>query len=86
MQIVKFVAMAILFAILTPGVLVWLPTGSSKNVAATVHGIVFAAVWYLIHELIESIENTEGLTQKKCSKAASIGCFFTGGKLCKNAC
>ena len=31
MQIVKFVAMAILFAILTPGVLVWLPTGSSKK-------------------------------------------------------
>jgi hypothetical protein len=85
MQIVKFVVMAILFVILTPGVLVWLPSGSSKNVAAIVHGIVFAAVWYLIYELIESIENTEGLT-KKCSKAASIGCFFSGGKLCKNAC
>jgi len=82
MQIVKFVAMAILFAILTPGVLVWLPTGSSKNVAAIVHGIVFAAVWYLIHELIESIENTEGLTQKKCSTWQKINCILTSGKIC----
>ena len=85
MQIVKFVVMAILFVILTPGVLVWLPSGSSKNVAAIVHGIVFAAVWYLIYELIESIENTEGLinTKKKCSTWDKTHCFITNGKLCK---
>ena len=48
--------MAILFAILSPGVLIWLPTGASRRVAALVHGIVFAVVWYFIHEFAESIE------------------------------
>jgi len=48
--------MAILFAILSPGVLIWLPIGASRRVAALVHGIVFAAVWYLIHGFVERIE------------------------------
>jgi hypothetical protein len=64
MQVVKYVVMAILFAILSPGVLIWLPTGASRKVAALVHGIVFAAVWYLIHELVESIEGFEDKKKK----------------------
>jgi hypothetical protein len=56
MQIVKFVAMALLFALLTPGVILWLPTGASRKVAAVVHGLVFALVWYLATELLDTME------------------------------
>lgn len=56
MQIVKFVAMAILFALLTPGVLLSLPVGASRKVTAVVHGFVFALVWYLATEFFEIVE------------------------------
>jgi hypothetical protein len=42
MDLIKYVAMAILFALLSPGVLLWLPFGASRKVAAIVHGLVFA--------------------------------------------
>jgi uncharacterized membrane protein YphA (DoxX/SURF4 family) len=64
MQIVKYVIMAILFAILSPGVLIWLPTGASRRVAALVHGIVFAVVWYFVHEFVESIEGFDDKKKK----------------------
>jgi hypothetical protein len=64
MQVVKYVVMAILFAILSPGVLIWLPIGASRRVAALVHGIVFAAVWYLIHGFVERIEGYEDKKEK----------------------
>jgi uncharacterized membrane protein YphA (DoxX/SURF4 family) len=56
--------MAILFAILSPGVLIWLPTGASRRVAALVHGIVFAVVWYFVHEFAESIEGFDDKKKK----------------------
>jgi hypothetical protein len=56
--------MAILFAILSPGVLIWLPTGASRRVAALVHGIVFAVVWYFVHEFVESIEGFDDKKKK----------------------
>ncbi len=64
MEIITYVAMALLFAILSPGVLLWLPVGAARRVAALVHGIVFAAVWYLIHGFIERIE---GFDEHKAS-------------------
>lgn len=60
MDLIKYVAMAILFALLSPGVLLWLPFGASRRVAAIVHGLVFAFVWYLAHEMIEKIEGNDG--------------------------
>ena len=56
MQIVKFVAMALLFALLTPGVILSLPIGASRKVTAIVHGFVFALVWYLASELLDTME------------------------------
>ncbi len=56
MQIVKFVAMALLFALLTPGVILSLPMGASRKVTAVVHGCVFALVWYLATEFFEIVE------------------------------
>ena len=56
MQIVKFVAMALLFALLTPGIILSLPMGASRKVTAIVHGFVFALVWYLATELLDTME------------------------------
>lgn len=70
MQIVKFVAMALLFALLTPGVLLSLPKGASCRVTAIVHGFVFASVWYLATEFFESMEGfSEIATQLEHKKS-----------------
>ena len=60
MDLIKYLVMAILFALLSPGVLLWLPVGASRKVAAIVHGLVFALVWYLVHEFVERIEGNDG--------------------------
>jgi hypothetical protein len=68
MQIVKFVAMALLFALLTPGVIIWLPTGASRKVAAVIHGLVFALVWYLATEFFEIVEGFADAEKDKKKK------------------
>ena len=54
------VVMALLFTALSPGVLIWLPFGASRRVAALVHGLVFAGVWYFLErpiaKLLSSVE------------------------------
>lgn len=52
MTIIMIIVMAILFAVLTPGILLYLPPGSSLGVAAITHGVVFAIVWHFIHKPI----------------------------------
>ena len=70
MQIVKFVAMALLFALLTPGIILSLPMGASRKVTAIVHGFVFALVWYLATEFLESLEGfSEIATQVEDKKS-----------------
>jgi hypothetical protein len=49
MSISMTVVMALLFAALTPGVLLYLPPGASRPVAALVHGFVFAIVWCFVY-------------------------------------
>jgi hypothetical protein len=69
MSILMLVVMALLFAALTPGVFIWLPFGASRRVAALVHGLVFAVVWYLLHrpiaQLLSSFEGMEDKEDKK---------------------
>jgi hypothetical protein len=50
MALIMFVVIAVLFAILTPGVALYLPPRSSLGVAAITHGIVFSVVFYFIHK------------------------------------
>ena len=50
MNISMIVAMAFLFAALTPGVLLYLPPGASLRVAGLVHGFVFAIVWGFVYK------------------------------------
>jgi hypothetical protein len=44
--------LALLFVVLTPGVLLSLPPGGSKLVVAATHGLVFAVVYYLTHKAV----------------------------------
>ena len=43
---------AVLFFVLTPGVLLSLPPKSSKMVVAATHAVVFALVFHLTHKLV----------------------------------
>ena len=43
---------ALLFVLLTPGVLIRLPKGSSLLTSAITHSIVFAVVFHLTHKMV----------------------------------
>jgi hypothetical protein len=43
---------AVLFVVLTPGVLLTLPKGGSKLTVAVVHGLVFALVFHFTHKFV----------------------------------
>jgi hypothetical protein len=47
-----FLFTALLFYLLTPGILLTLPSGSSKNVVAITHSIVFALIMTLTHKMV----------------------------------
>lgn len=49
---VKLLALAALFVVLTPGVVLSLPPGSSLFVQAVVHSLVFALVWKLLSKTL----------------------------------
>ena len=57
----------LLFVVLTPGILLTLPSkASSKLVIAIVHGVVFALVYHFIHTAVcEWTRNYEGFQAKK---------------------
>ena len=44
--------LAVLFFVLTPGILVSLPKGGSKRMVAAVHAVVFALVFHLLHTMV----------------------------------
>ena len=49
---------ALLFVVLTPGVLLTLPSkASGKLVIALVHGLIFALVYHLIHKTVKGVIN-----------------------------
>ena len=43
---------ALLFVVLTPGVLLRLPPKGSKLAVAVTHGVVFAVVWHFTHKMV----------------------------------
>lgn len=43
---------AVLFFLLTPGVLLSLPPGGSRTTVALTHAVVFAVVWTLTHKMV----------------------------------
>jgi hypothetical protein len=43
---------AVLFFVLTPGVLLSLPPGGSRTTVALTHAVVFGLVWALTHKMV----------------------------------
>jgi hypothetical protein len=54
---------AVLFVLVTPGVLVRLPPGGSKLTVAIVHGIVFAIVFHLTHKMVSRYIHRENFQE-----------------------
>jgi hypothetical protein len=52
MNVLMSVFLAVLFFVLTPGVLLRLPMGGSKLAVAATHAIVFALVYHFTHKLV----------------------------------
>jgi hypothetical protein len=48
----SFFYSALLFFVLTPGILVTLPKGGSKVVVAATHAVIFAIVCHLTHKRV----------------------------------
>ena len=48
---------ALLFFVLTPGILLSLPPGGSKMVVALVHALVFALVFHLTHNIVLQVSH-----------------------------
>jgi len=51
-NLVMTLFVALLFAVLTPGVVLSLPPGGSKLSKAVVHGLVFALVFHFTHHYV----------------------------------
>jgi hypothetical protein len=72
MSLLVSLYVAILFFVLTPGILLSLPKGGSKFKVAGVHALVFAVVFYFTHKLVwrfgvtlEGADNMGGPTKTK---------------------
>ena len=52
MNLIMFIVSAVLFFILTPGIILSLPPGGSKTVVALTHAIVFGLVWTLASKML----------------------------------
>ena len=52
MESLNLLYLAVLFFVLTPGVLVSLPPGGSKLTVAIVHAVVFALVYHFTHKVV----------------------------------
>jgi hypothetical protein len=65
MYIFHFILTVILFVLLTPGILLRLPTNGSKLTVAVVHGIVFAIVTYVVHMYVLPHVSLEGFKEGK---------------------
>ena len=52
MESLNLLYLAVLFFVLTPGVLVSLPPGGSKLTVAIVHAVVFALVYHFNHKVV----------------------------------
>lgn len=52
---------AILFFVLTPGILLSLPPGGSKMTVAAVHAVVFALLFHFTHKMARQLAVSSGL-------------------------
>lgn len=52
MQWLMFFYIALLFFLLTPGILVTLPPKGNKMAVAAVHAIIFGIIWCYTHKIV----------------------------------
>ena len=52
MNLVMFIVSAVLFFLLTPGIVLSLPPGGSKMMVAMTHAVVFGIVFTLFHNML----------------------------------
>lgn len=52
---------ALLFFVLTPGILLSLPPGGSKMTVAAVHAVVFALLFHFTHKIVLRLGVSSGL-------------------------
>ena len=70
MNVWTLLYIAVLFFVLTPGILVSLPSGGSKTTVAAVHALVFALIFHFTHKLVWNVTksvrfgNLEGFESK----------------------
>lgn len=84
MELYMSLFVAVLFFVLTPGVVLRLPPGGSKLMVAGVHALVFAAVFGLTHKLAMDMLYKEGFANavKGCPKGHTL----CADKKCKEKC
>lgn len=79
MSLIVSLYTAILFFILTPGILLSLPPKGGKFTVAAVHALVFALIFYFTHKLVwrlsmrvEGMTNTAPAETKKVEKEKKL--------------
>ncbi len=91
----KYIVLALLFFVLSPGVLLTLPpigkkwwmTGQTSTIAAAVHAVVFAVIAYLLsqYNIIENYENTTTM-MGSFKEEKGVNCTTDGGNKGKQHC
>ena len=77
---------AALFFLLTPGVLLRLPSGGSKLVVAATHAVVFALVYHFTHKMAwKFLYGREGFASP-VPAPTEASCKAAGKKLVNGAC
>jgi hypothetical protein len=61
MSLFNTLYIAVLFFVLTPGILLSLPQGGSKTTVAAVHAVVFAVLYHFTHKLVHRLSASSGL-------------------------
>ncbi len=91
----KFVVLAVLFFLLSPGVLLTLPpvgkkiwmSGQTSMTSVVVHAVVFAIVCYLIQKYSNIMENFIVPTGGSCKEDKDCGAYSCcDGKCSKASC
>jgi hypothetical protein len=72
MNFLMIIYIVILFVLLTPGVVLRLPSKSTLLTVAIVHGLVFALVFHFTHRHVYRLTISEGFEEKKAADLSSM--------------
>jgi hypothetical protein len=72
--------LAVLFFVLTPGILLTLPKGGSKIVVAATHAVVFATVWYFTRRFVVEKFQDDDEDYEETREGFLKGCKDKNGK------